>query len=86
MFLLKFKHEGSDWLLHNGANSFEGGNSRIECDICLRHHTAKSISIGGFEIVEMSVDELSKAIGGVPYKIISFSGGLIPFSAVKIVG
>lgn len=85
MFLLKFNHDGKEWFLHNGVN-FEGGNSKQEAEKSVMAHTAKSVSIGGFEIVEMSVAELSKAIGGVPYSIISFSGGLIPFSAVQIVG
>ena len=86
MYLLQFTHEKKNYFLHDGE-TFIGGNSENEARIAIHNNTGKSISIGGFDIVKMSVDELSTIIGGVPYPIINFSGGLgIPFCGVEILG
>lgn len=84
MFLLKFNVDGKQMLLHDGDNSFVGGNSKIEAELTSVNNIAKGISVGGFEIVEMTVEQLSSAIGGVPYHIMSVTGGLLPFSGVEI--
>lgn len=86
MFLLKFRHQNKDYLLHNW-NQFVGGNTEYQARQTAIQNTAKSISVGMFEIVEVKTsDELSNLIGGVPYKIIDFYGGFgLPFMAVEIV-
>ena len=52
-------------------------------------NAAKAISVKGLDIVELTVEQLAKAIGTSKekpmYKIVSVTGGLVPFSAVEIV-
>lgn len=84
MFLLKCKINGKSHFLHDGTN-FIGGNSFREAEQASLNNSAKAISVGGFDIVEMGVEELSEAIGGVPYTILHVNGGLIPFEVVEIV-
>ena len=87
MFLLKFKHDDKDWFLHGGENlGFMGSYEKEQAHAVAINNTGKSIGIGGFTITEVkSQDELSKLIGGIPFSIIHFSGGLgIPFWGVEI--
>jgi hypothetical protein len=83
MFLLKFKHDEKFWFLYR-HNSFVGGITEEDAHNESILNMAKGLSVGGFDIVEMNYDELEKAIGGVPYKIIDFVGGFIPFEGVEI--
>jgi len=71
-------------LLHDGE-SFVGGNTYEQAEYASINNSAKAVSVGGFDIVEITVEELSEAVGGVPYKILSIHGGLIPSNGVEIV-
>ena len=84
MYLLQFTHSNKSYFLHDGE-TFIGGNTESEAKTAIIRNTGKSISIGGFDIVKMTTEELLKSIGGIPYSIINFSGGLgIPFCGVEI--
>lgn len=88
MWLLKFKtHEGS-FLLHDGE-SFVGGETEEIAGLAALRHSAKSVSVGGFEYIEVTVEQLAEMIGTTvekpEFNILAVHGGLIPFSAVKIV-
>jgi hypothetical protein len=85
MFLLKFqvKNEGKIMLLHDGE-SFVGGNTYQQAEYASINNSAKAVSVGGFDIVEMTEEELLKVVGGIPYKILAVHGGLIPFNGVEI--
>ena len=87
MFLLKFKLHGKEYLLHNGeGESFVGAMTEDTAHVISSQNVGKAIGVGGFEIVEVKdSEELSNMIGGVPYSIISVSGGLgVYYSAVEI--
>ena len=84
MYLLKFSRNGKNYLYHNG--NFVGGNTEEDAHRSAVANTAKSLSVGGFDIVEVkTTEELGRMVGGVPFKIISFSGGLLPFEGVEII-
>jgi hypothetical protein len=85
MFLLRFKHDGKKYFLHSGEQ-FIGAETKLEAHLESVNHTGKAIGVGGFDVVEVDVKTLLDMIGGVPYSVIRFSGGLgIPFCAVEIV-
>jgi hypothetical protein len=85
MFLLKFGHENKQYFLHNGTQ-FMGGENESQARQTAIENTAKAISVGMFDITEVKTpEELSKLIGGVPYKITDFHGGLgISFMGVEV--
>lgn len=90
MFLLKFrvKDEDKEMLLHDGE-AFVGGNSREQAEYASLNNSAKAVSVGGFDIVEVDAKQLAEMIGTnlekPEYKILAVHGGLIPFSGVEIV-
>lgn len=82
MFLLKFSYEGKKYLLHN-SESFIGGSSKWIAETRRLENSSKVRDVGGMDIVEMSEEELRKAVV-IPYGIIAFTGGQTPFYAVEI--
>lgn len=90
MFLLRFKHKetGKKYLLYN-SNAFVGGNTYESAEYASICNSAKAVSVGGFDIIEASVEMLAEMVGTTVEKpefhIIHFSGGLIPFDGVEIV-
>ena len=90
MFLLKFRieKENKDMLLHDGE-AFVGGNTYEQAEYASINNSAKAVSVGGFDIVEVTPKELAELIGTTvdfpQYKILAVHGGLIPFSGVEIV-
>ena len=85
MFLLRFSHEGKKYFLYR-ESAFCGGHSKEDAEFELKYHTAKSIAIGGFEIVEVKdLEHLKEFVSEYPFKIINFSGGLgVPFEGVLL--
>lgn len=84
MFLLKFHVDGKAYLLHDGKQ-FIGTEKKGDIGPVRIENLAKSLSVGGFETIETSKYNLEQMIGGVPYPITSFNGGLIPVKGVQIV-
>lgn len=86
-YLLRVKIEGCPHLLHDGK-FFLGGSSPEKASIIAEQNSAKIISTGGFDMVEVEVSDMQKIVGANDtgsYHILNVSGGLIPFYAVKIV-
>lgn len=85
MIVLKFNLHGKSRLLHNGKQ-FIGGETRRQAGWAIQSNTAVALTVGGFEMLDVTEVELSEMIGGVPYKILDHSGGLgKPFMSVEIV-
>lgn len=85
MYLLKFSIKDEDYFLYSG-NSFVGGNTWEQAETSYTLNIAKSISVGGFKIMEVDEDTLNKMIGGIPFHVLNVEGGFgIPFEAVKII-
>lgn len=88
MFVLKVKIEGKPHLFHDG-NFFVGGKTRKEAEIAAQNNSAVMVSVGGFDIVEVSPQELAEMLGTTvenpSYKILAAHGGLIPFYVVPLV-
>jgi hypothetical protein len=90
MFLLKFKveKENKEMLLHDGE-VFVGGNTHEQAEYASLNNSAKAVSVGGFDIVEVTIEKLAEMIGTTvenpQYKILAVHGGLIPFNGVEIV-
>ena len=84
-YLLKFKHENKEYLLYKN-NHFVGGNSQQQAQDQILANTGKSLSIKGFEIIEVeNLEGLKEIVSEYPYKIINFSGGIgIPFEGVLL--
>ena len=86
MFLIMFSNpEGRKFFLHNGDKSFIGGNTKADAQLACQDRILSNVSTGGFKIVEKTVEELSAAIGGVPYKIYDFNNGLTFWHGVEII-
>ena len=90
MFLLKFTHKetGKKYFLYD-YDHFVGGNTYGSAEYACIENSAKSISVGGFDITEVSLEKLAEMIGTnvekPSYHIIHFTGGLIPFDGVEVV-
>lgn len=90
MFLLKFKvkNEGKEMLLHH-QGVFVGGDTYRQAEQACYDHSAKAVSVGGFDIIEVSMEELAEMIGTTvenpSFKILAVHGGLIPFDGVEII-
>lgn len=86
-YLLRVNIDGKPHLLHDG-NFFIGANSPEKASIVAEQNSAKIISSGGYDMVEVEVADMQKIVGADDlgtYHILNVSGGLIPFYAVKIV-
>lgn len=83
LYVLEFNHLGKKYLLHNGTQ-FIGGECEEEAHMSSLSNIYSGISIGGFSVIGVTEDELVEMIGGIPYKIISFESGLVPFYGVEI--
>ena len=87
MYLLKFSVEEKNYFLYNApSNSFVGARTFEEAERACAMHTAKAISVGGFELFPLrDYDHLLELIGGTPFRVIDIGGGFgIPFCGVEI--
>lgn len=84
MFLIGFVHKGAQYLFYR--NGFVGGEYE-DAAKAIRQHTGKSVAVGGFDKVHVKDKAaLEELVGGTPFRIINFNGGLgIPFEAVPCV-
>ena len=83
-YLMKFKHEGDDWLMME-EGGFVGSDSERKTRELIQRNTWTSINLGGIEIYPTTFPDLEKAVGGLPFKIIDFWVGGHHFEAVKLV-
>lgn len=81
MFFVKFFVEGKPYLLY--MESFIGGRNEQELKQYLANSLAITLSVESIEVVK--IDDLCKAIGGIPFKIIDFFGMGRKWSGVPLV-
>jgi len=74
LYLLRFTHVGKDYFLHTGDNSFVGGDTKKQAEDVSYSHVYTCLPVGGTTILPITKEELAKSVG-VPYKIITFTGG-----------
>lgn len=76
MFLFKFKAEEKEYYLHNGEKAFIGADNFRLAEQYSFNNVFVFIGLGGLTVVEKTMEEVLKDIGGIPYHIIEVSGGL----------
>lgn len=82
-YFLTFKQNDKKYFLYDG-DSFVAGSTDEKAHHLAALNTGISLSVRGFDIVPLDVEQLGKAVGGVPFKVMHFSGGMgKPFEGVE---
>lgn len=73
-YFIRFTNEdGRNFVMYEG-NSFVAFTSENKANEYLANSLAVTLSCKDTNIVKMSLEQLEKAIGGIPYKILDFFG------------
>jgi len=74
IYLITFTYENKNWLLYS-QDSFVGSENEAEAHKALEKYVNIMVSVNG-RVEKFDFNKLGELIGGVPFKIIDFFGGL----------